>query len=206
LIRSHSSSPACVERLNDLLRRVSRQDQRALAELHASTNAKLRKTAIAICGHSPEVDDVIQDAYMKIWRNAGRFDPRRASPITWMCTILRNTALDAARLKKLPLADFEEALSVPDRPACGDDDDFDYDFARPVAFEALSRLPENRRILLELAYLAGESRAALSRRFDVPVGTVKTWLRRSLEAVRKDCLGATQGSTSSTNCAVSLGW
>jgi RNA polymerase sigma-70 factor, ECF subfamily len=191
LIRSHSSSPACVEHLNDLLRRSSHQDQRAFAELHASTKAKLRKTAIAICGHSPEVDDIIQETYMKIWRNAGSFDPRRASPITWMCTILRNTALDAARLKKLPVADIEEALSVPDCPVCGDDD-FDYDFARPVAFEALSRLPENRRILLELAYVAGESRAALSRRFDVPVGTVKTWLRRSLEAVRKDCLGATQ--------------
>ena len=127
---------------------------------------------------------------MKIWRNAGSFDPRRASPITWMCTILRNTALDAERLKKMPLADIEEALSVPDCPAF--DDDFDYDFARPVAFDALSRLPENRRILLELAYVAGESRAALSRRFDVPVGTVKTWLRRSLEAVRKDCIGATR--------------
>jgi RNA polymerase sigma-70 factor (ECF subfamily) len=174
-----------------LLRRSSHQDQRAFAELHASTKAKLRKTAIAICGHSAEVDDIIQETYMKIWRNAGSFDPRRASPITWMCTILRNTAFDSARLKKLPLADIEEAFSVPDCPACGDDD-FDYDFARLVAFEALSRLPENRRMLLELAYVAGESRAALSRRFDVPVGTVKTWLRRSLEAVKKDRLGATQ--------------
>jgi RNA polymerase sigma-70 factor, ECF subfamily len=191
LIRSHSSSPACVEHLNDLLRRVSHQDQRALAELYGLTKVKLRKTAVAICGPSPEVDDILQETYMKIWRNAGSFDPRRASPITWMCTILRNTALDAVRLKKLPLADIEEALFVPDCPAC-DDDDFDYDFARPVAFEALSRLPENRRILIELAYVAGESRAALSRRFDVPVGTVKTWLRRSLEAVKKDCLGATQ--------------
>ena len=159
-------------------------------------HGRLRKTAIAICGPSPEVDDILQDTYLKIWRNAGSFDPRRASPVTWMCTILRNTAIDAARLKKLPVADLEEALSVPNPPTGCEDDDFDYAFATPVAFEALSRLPEDRRILLELAYLAGESRAALSRRFDVPVGTVKTWLRRSLEAVRKDCLGATQAIAS----------
>lgn len=186
----HSSSPACVEHLNNLLKRVSHQDRRAFAELYASTKAKLRKTAIAICGHSPEVDDLLQDAYVKIWRSAGTYDPRRASPITWMCTVLRNTAFDAARLKKLPLADIEEALSVPAPPARGDDDDFDYQAAGPVVFEALGRLPQDRRNLIELAYLAGESRTALSQRFGVPVGTVKTWLRRSLDAVKQDCLGS----------------
>ena len=197
MTRPHSPpSPACVEHLNDLLRRISHQDRHAFAELHASTRAKLRKTAVAICGPSPEVNDILQDAYLKIWRNAKSFDPRRASPITWMCAILRNTAVDAARMKKLPLADIEEALSVPNSPAWGEDADFDYDSARPVAFEALRRLPENRRILLELAYLAGESRATLSRQFGVPVGTVKTWLRRTVEAVRKDCLGETQAVAS----------
>jgi RNA polymerase sigma-70 factor, ECF subfamily len=185
----HSAPPTCVEHLTDLLRRVSHQDRRAFAELHASTKAKLRKTAIAICGHSPDLDDLLQDAYVKIWRNAGTFDPRRSSPITWMCTILRNTAFDAARLKKLPLADIEEALSVPTPPERGDDDNFDYQAASPVVFEALGRLPQDRRNLIELAYLAGESRAALSQRFGVPVGTVKTWLRRSLDTVRQDCLG-----------------
>ena len=183
MICFYSSSPACVEHLNGLLRRAPNQDQRAFADLHAATRAKLRKTAVAICGNSPEVDDIVQETYVKIWRHAGSFDPCRSSPITWMCTILRNTALDAARLKKLPLADIDEALGVPDRSSC-DDDDFDYEFARPVAFEALGRLPENRRILLELAYIAGESRAALAGRFDVPVGTVKTWLRRSLRPSR----------------------
>jgi RNA polymerase sigma-70 factor (ECF subfamily) len=182
--------------LNKLLRRVSQQDRRAFAELHACTKGKLRKTAIAICGHCPEVDDLLQEAYMKIWRNASTFDPHRASPITWMCTILRNTAFDAARLKKLPLADIEEALSVPTPSTGSDDDNFDYQAASPVVFEALGRLPQERRHLIELAYLAGESRAALSQRFGVPVGTVKTWLRRSLDAVRQDCLGNNQAIAS----------
>jgi RNA polymerase sigma-70 factor, ECF subfamily len=198
LTHPHSSPLACVEHLNNLLRRVSHQDRRAFAELHASTKAKLRKTAIAICGHSPEVDDLLQDAYVKIWRNAGTFDPRRASPITWMCTILRNTAFDAARLKKLPLADIEEALSIPTPVARGDDDTFDYQAARPVVLEALGRLPQERRHLIELAYLAGESRAALSQRFGVPVGTVKTWLRRSLDTVRQDCLGTMEAIASAS--------
>jgi RNA polymerase sigma-70 factor, ECF subfamily len=191
MTRHDSASRACVEHLNELLRQVSCQDRRAFAELHALTKAKLRKTAVAISGVSPDVDDILQDAYLKIWRHAKTFDPGRSSPITWMCTILRNTAIDAARLRKPPqVADIEEALSVPAPTTCAQDDDFDFESASPAAFEALGRLPENRRRLLELAYLAGESRATLSRRFGVPVGTVKTWLRRTAEAVRKDCLRA----------------
>jgi len=53
-------------------------------------------------------------------------------------------------------------------------------------------LPEDRRTLIELAYIAGESRLALSQRFGVPVGTIKTWLRRAMESARAQCLAATQ--------------
>ncbi|MDU6137652.1 sigma factor-like helix-turn-helix DNA-binding protein, partial [Bradyrhizobium sp.] len=65
----------------------------------------------------------------------------------------------------------------------------DYALAEPIAREALERLPEERRQLLALAYLEGESRTRLSQRFGVPVGTIKTWLHRSLIMLRKDCLG-----------------
>ncbi len=67
-----------------------------------------------------------------------------------------------------------------------------YDFARSIISETLNALSEDRRNLIELAYVAGESRAALSRRFGVPVGTVKTWLRRTLESVRREYLAATE--------------
>lgn len=99
---------------------------------------------------------------------------------------MRHTAIDAARLKQMPIADFDEALSVPD--VSESDDAFDYDLAQPIAIRAIQRLPDQRRQLLSLAYLDGESRLMLAQRFGVPVGTIKTWLRRTLDSVRRDCV------------------
>lgn len=179
------------ERLARLLVRVSLKDPRAFADLHALTRNKLRKTVRAIGASPCEIDDILQESYVKIWRNAARFDPDRASAIAWMCTIARNTAIDAARARKTSMVEMKEALWVP-MPAESSEDDFDYSSAEPVAALALARLPEDRRRLITLAYIDGESRASLSQRFGVPVNTIKTWLRRTLEAVREDCLATVE--------------
>ena len=148
------------------------------------------KTAFAAGIPAGDVDDVLQEGYLKIWRNAGSFDGRRASAITWMCTIIRNTSIDAIGVRKLPTSELDEALSVPVSGETVDDDGFDFPRAERIAYSALQRLPEERRRLIALAYIEGESRATLSRRFGVPVGTIKTWLHRALQSARKDCLAA----------------
>jgi RNA polymerase sigma-70 factor (ECF subfamily) len=178
-----------VAHLSSLLGRAGRNDAQAFAELHALTIVKMRKTVRATLSSAADLDDILQDGYLKIWRHAASFDPSRASPITWMCTIMRNTAIDALRATGVPTSELDEALSIADPAAADRDDEFDYALAEPIACEALKRLPEERRELLALAYLEGESRTRLSERFGVPVGTIKTWLHRSLLAVRKDCLG-----------------
>ena len=179
-----------MEHLGRLLSRISRQEARAFSELHALTRQKMRRTAVAVCGSSPDIDDILQDAYVKIWRNSANFDPERASPVTWMCRILRNTAIDALRRNKLPQADIDEALVVPNPIDTFMEDAFDYDAASPIAIQALGKLPEDRRTLIVLAYLKGESRLMLSRRFGVPVSTIKTWLRRALMSLKEDCAAA----------------
>ena len=181
-----------IERLSSLLQRAGSGDQLAFAELHASTRNRLRKTALAMSPSIVDLDDLLQETYLKIWKNAARFDPERASPITWMCTIMRNTTIDALRLKRVATADLDEALSIADEVG-QDADPFDYEFARPIASLALENLPQDRRHLLSLAYLEGESRQSLSRRFGVPVGTIKTWLHRTLISVRADCLACSSG-------------
>ncbi|MGA7809048.1 RNA polymerase sigma factor [Bradyrhizobium sp.] len=181
-----SRSPA-IEHLSALIDRIADGDQSAFSEFHALTRNKLRKTALTICTSRSDVEDIVQDAYIKIWRNASSFDPDRASPISWICTIIRNTAIDAARPKRLPIADLDEALSVP-APIEDATDEVDLTALQSLAAEAIGKLPEDRRTLLSLAYLHGESRAALSKRFGVPVGTIKTWLRRTLQAVNRECL------------------
>ena len=156
----------------------------AFSELYALTSRKMRKTARAVCASGAELEDILQDAYLKIWRNAPNFNPDRSSPISWMAVIVRNTAIDALRLKTLPTTDLDLALLVPEPVPDGD---FDYDRARPIAATAIRQLPDDRQALLSLAYIDGESRQSLSDRFGVPVGTIKTWLRRTLETVRTDC-------------------
>ncbi|MET4044004.1 sigma-70 family RNA polymerase sigma factor [Bradyrhizobium sp. RT6a] len=178
------------ETLPELLACVSAGDTRAFAALHMLTRSRLRRTALAVGTPPHDIDDILQETYLKIWRNACRFDGSRASAMTWMSAIARNTAIDHLRVRRLPTHELDEALLIPtsaDQPAI---DDFDYARAEPIARSVLARLPEDRRRLVTLAYLEGESRASLSRRFGVPVGTIKTWLHRTLLTVRKDCLAA----------------
>ena len=180
------------ERLAELLAQVSQHDSRAFADLHRLTRNKLRKTVLAVGASPCEADDILQESYLKIWRNAEKFDLDRASAITWMCTIARNTAIDVVRLRRLPTSELDEALSVPNPADAPEGDGFDYARAEPLAARALARLSEDRRRLVALAYIEGESRVNLARRYGVSINTVKTWLRRTLEAVRKDCLATVE--------------
>ncbi|KYH01758.1 sigma-70 family RNA polymerase sigma factor [Bradyrhizobium sp. DOA1] len=187
------SSPvnqARIQMLPELLARVSAGEARAFAELHALTRGRLRRIALAVGAAPHDVDDILQDSFLKIWRNAARFDCGRASAMTWMSAIVRNTAIDHLRTRRQPSVEFDEArlTEAADEPSPAED--FDYASAEPIVQGALARLPEDRRRLVALAYLEGESRASLSRRFGVPVGTIKTWLHRTILAVRKDCLSA----------------
>ena len=172
------------DHLSFLIARAGDGEDAAFSELYALTSRKMRKTARTVCAPGTEVEDILQDAYLKIWRNAPNFDPDRSSPISWMSVIVRNTAIDTFRLKTLPTTDLDLALLVPEPTP---DSDFDYDRARPIAATAIRQLPDDRQALLSLASIEGESRQSLSERFGVPVGTIKTWLRRTLETVRSDC-------------------
>ncbi|PIS99829.1 RNA polymerase sigma 70 [Bradyrhizobium nitroreducens] len=178
------------ERLPELLARVSAGETRAFAELHTLTRGRLRRIALAVGASPHDVDDILQDSFLKIWRNAARFDSARAPATAWMSAIVRHTAIDHLRTRRQPSVELDKALLVPTAAEPSPAEDFDYASAEPIARGAFDRLPEERRRLVALAYLEGESRASLSRRFGVPVGTIKTWLHRTIVAMRKDCLAA----------------
>jgi len=186
MTRRTVSTAAELRHLATLLEQVGGGDARAFAALHTLTYRKLRRTAASVCPLSSDVEDVLQDSYLKIWRAASSFELDRASPISWMCTIVRNTALDFNRTKKILLANLDDAMNIP--APREDQDEFDYEFAKQITVEALSTLSEDRRRLVSLAYFEGMSRHSLAQHFGVPVGTVKTWLRRALESIRTDCL------------------
>ena len=172
-----------------LLRAVAGGDQAAFEALYAATRAKLYGVVLRILRRADLADEVMQEAYLKIWNSAGQFDPALASPITWMVAIARNRAIDVARRKRD--VSVEEAPEVLERAA---------DIPDPLAgrerseelrrlLDCLGRLDPDQRQLMLLAYYDGLSREQLAARSGRPVNTIKTWLRRSILAVR-ECLGS----------------
>lgn len=126
----------------------------------------------------------MQEAYVRIWRRAGDFDPTISSPIAWMTTIARHTAIDIARRSSEWVSAAGEAsdAEVADRltdPASGVERLATGDQLQ-ASLDRLDPLQAERRKMILLAFCYGWSREELASRFDRPVATVKTILRRSL--------------------------
>jgi RNA polymerase sigma-70 factor (ECF subfamily) len=175
--------------LLSLLGAVARGDEIAFERLYEATRAKLYGVLMRILGKPALAEEVMHETYLKIWKTADRFDSAKASPTTWMVAMARNRAIDIVR-KRGELA-FEEEPEVPE-PAAGAPPPL----ARREMTAELKRLlsclgrldPEKQRIVL-LAYYSGWSRNQLATKLDIPVNTIKTWLRRSLLEIR-ECMRA----------------
>src|SRR4051812_30376600 len=102
-------------RLTDALARVADGDRAALREVYDLTAAKLFGVCLRISGDRESAEDILQDVYIKVWNRAGRFDAERASPVTWLCAIARNTAIDARRASgRAALVPEEHAAEIAD--------------------------------------------------------------------------------------------
>jgi RNA polymerase sigma-70 factor (ECF subfamily) len=171
-----------------LLGAVARGDEAAFERLYIETRAKLYGVLVRILGRPALAEEVMQETYLKVWKMADRFDPMLASPITWMVAIARNRAIDIVRKRgDVSIEEEPEAMeTASDAPS---------PLARREMTEELRRLltclgkldPEKQRIVL-LAYYSGWSRDQLAQKLDIPVNTIKTWLRRSLLEIR-ECMG-----------------
>ncbi|MEA2930628.1 MAG: polymerase sigma-70 factor, subfamily [Hyphomicrobiales bacterium] len=172
-----------------LMAGVARGDQAAFERLYAATRAKLYGVVLRILRRTDLADEVIQEAYLKIWNNAGSFDAKLATPITWMVAIARNRALDVVRRKtEVSIEDEPEAMETAgEEPNPLARQEMTDDLRRLLG--CLGQLEEDRRRLVLLAYYSGWSREQLAAKFDAPANTIKTWLRRSLLEIR-ECLGS----------------
>lgn len=168
-----------------LLSSVAGGDQAAFERLYAATRANLFGVVLRILRRHALAEEVLQEAYLRVWRDAGKFDPAVATPITWMVAIARNLAIDNVRKKAdASLEEEAEAMEVAAETP--------NPFARRELTEELKRLlacvgklePERQRLVLS-AYFDGWSREQLAEKLDTPVNTIKTWLRRSLIEIRE---------------------
>lgn len=170
-----------------LIAAVAKGDAAAFERLYAATRAKLYGVVLRILRRQDLAEEVLQETYVRIWNGAGQFDPALASPITWMASIARNRAIDLVRRRS--------ELSLEEEPDTEVHSDSPDPLARREMTEELKRLLEcigqlepDRQKLVLMAYYNGWSRERLAEKFEAPLNTIRTWLRRSLLDIR-DCLG-----------------
>ena len=184
---TESSVTATAAELADLLRRVAARDSAAFAMLYKQTRAKLHGVVARILTKGDLSGEVLQEVFVRIWEKAGDYDVEKGSPIAWMATIARNRALDEIRrVRPVSLEDMPEGFE----PAAEDVDPLgarDRSERLSALMSCLQTLDEEKRDVVLLAYYRGFSREALAKRFERPVPTIKTWLRRGLAQLR-DCL------------------
>ena len=171
-----------------LIAAVAKGDEAAFERLYAATRAKLFGVVLRILRRQDLAEEVIQEAYVKIWNSAGQFNPGVASPITWMVSIARNRAIDVVR--KRTEASIEEEPAAMEVAAESPDPLARREMTEELKrlLECVGRLQPDRQKLVLLAYYNGWSREQLAAKFETPVNTVKTWLRRSMMDIR-ECLG-----------------
>jgi RNA polymerase sigma-70 factor, ECF subfamily len=157
-------------------------------DLYAATRAKLFGVVLRILRRQDLAEEVIQEAYVRIWNSAGQFNPGQSSPITWMASIARNRAIDVVR--KRGEASIEEEPAAMEVAADSPDPLARREMGEELKrlLECIGRLEPDRQKLVLLAYYNGWSREQLAEKFEAPVNTVKTWLRRSVMDIR-ECLG-----------------
>lgn len=169
-----------------LLKRVGQSDAVAFDVLYDQVSAKLLGVVLRIIPERAQAEDVLHDSFVKIWKSASQFDPVRASAMAWMATIARNTAIDRKRKRtEVSLDDDPMAMAI-DRWSMGSAQQ-GADELRLTVAACLDRLSDHHREAVLLAYCEGYSREELAARFETPVNTIKTWLRRGLQAL-KECV------------------
>jgi RNA polymerase sigma-70 factor, ECF subfamily len=183
--------------LERLLLRMSRRDEAAFEKLHVATRRKLLSSVLLIVRRRHLAEEVVQEAYVRIWLNAAAYRPSLGSPMVWMITIARNLAIDVARKPVREIySDHSLLLEFPaDGPTALETIEMRENESATIKLQqsiisALQALEPSRRHLVIAAYLYGESRCQLSQQYGVPVNTIKTWIRRALLEVRTKLLNA----------------
>jgi RNA polymerase sigma-70 factor, ECF subfamily len=170
------------------LHRVAGGDRAALRLVYDMTAAKLFGVCLRILKDRSEAEDVLQEVYITVWRKAGAFDATRASPVTWLVAIARNRSIDRVRASGGPRLNepIEAAENISDpMPLASDLIETEQRTGR--LHGCLDELEVRQSAAIRSAFMDGLTYEALAMRAGVPLGTMKSWIRRGLAKLR-ECL------------------
>jgi RNA polymerase sigma-70 factor, ECF subfamily len=189
---NHSRGMAAPIDLHQLLAHVALRDRAALRRLYDAVSPSLFGVAMRIVNRRDRAEEVLQDAFINIWNKAAGYNSATSQPMTWMTAIVRNRALDELRREKRNVA---QSLDDGKNGSASDVED-----NRPNPLELLEQAADSLRIrgcldaidgpqrqCLALAYYHGLSHSELAQHLGSPIGSVKVWLRRGLQKMKR-CL------------------
>jgi RNA polymerase sigma-70 factor, ECF subfamily len=170
----------------ELVARFLWQDEAALSEIYDRYSSMLFGLAMRVTNSRERAEEIVQDTFLKLWRNPKLFDPSRAALSTFLMTLVRNAAIDTLRRERftIPLED-EEGQPLPiasDHTTPLEQAELAQD-AKKIQ-TALAQLSPPHRQTVEMAYFQGASREEISAAMNVPVGTVKSRLKYALDKLR----------------------
>ena len=174
-----------------LMQRVAQGDQQAFSALYDRLSKPLFSLALQMLGDAAEAEDALQDICLQIWRRAANYDPVRSSVFSWAVMMIRSRSIDRlrargrrARIVAGSIDEFEDAPDVAsDVESASDTSAKNEDASRVRA--ALSKLPEEQRQALELAFFSDMTHAEIAEQNSEPLGTVKARIRRGLLRLRE---------------------
>jgi len=170
-----------------LLVAIAERDDSALAQLYDCTASRLYGLARAMLGNAADAEEVVCDVYVQVWQTATSFDHKRGSVLAWMLMICRSRSLDLLRQRRSRPEGNGNGLSEEEQAEEAGPEDMLSQFQQGTAvYAALQKLTPLRRRLVSLAFFQGLSHQEIATATQLPVGTVKSHLRRSLLSLRAE--------------------
>jgi len=182
-------SLADADHLQQLLAQCSLGNRRAFESLYRAVAPRLHAVALrCMSGRHDLAEDVLQESFVRIWHNASRYEAHLSAPLTWMTHITRNLAIDQLRKhRELPLSDPQQAALADDSPDAHTQ--LDSNREAHALNHCIEQLDAMQRQSITIAYFHGLSCSELADQLHAPLGSVKSWIRRGMERLRR-CLEA----------------
>jgi len=175
--------------LMDLLDRVAHREEAALKALYDLTSGKLYGLSLRVVRNNEWAEDALQDTFLQIWRTAPDYRASLSPPMAWLGLIVRSRSLDLLRRRKAEREHLTDEIddAMADTLAGDAPNPMDTSLASQQAWalhQCLGKLENKQREVVSLAYLRDLSHGELAEQLRLPLGTVKTWIRRGLDQLR----------------------